>query len=95
MLSMSRVAVAAALAFGGIAVQSAGASAMPMVDTSPAVVAHSEDVSGVTQARWHHGRHWGYGWHRHRPWGWHRHWGWHHRHWGWRHRHWRHHGYRW
>ena len=87
MINMSKAAVIAAVAFGGIALQSTTASAIPMVDAAPAVLAHGEG-SGLQQAFWHGGWHRHHGWHRHygwhRPWGWHRHYGWHHRwrHWG-------------
>ena len=96
MLKISRAAAIAAVAFAGLVVQAGGASALPMIDIAPAVVAHSEAASGITEARWHgpYGWHRHYGWHR--PFGWHRHYGWHrpfgwHRHCGW-HRGWyRHH----
>jgi hypothetical protein len=86
MFRAHKLALAAAIALGGIAVQSVGASAMPLVDAAPATLAHTIEGPAAIQAYWHHGwhRHWGY----HRHWGWRRHWGWHrHHHWGWR-RHW-------
>ncbi len=43
-------AVVAAVMLGGVALASAGASAMPMVDTSPAVMARSADGSAVQEA---------------------------------------------
>lgn len=92
MSTLWKSALIAAVAFGGVAVQSSGASAMPMVDVSPAVMAHAAGEANVQEAGWHGGWHRHHGWHRHYGWhrhhGWHRHYGWH-RHWGWRHhRHW-------
>jgi hypothetical protein len=109
MLSFSKGAVVAALALGSLAVQSVGASAMPMVDVNPAIVAHSEAASGVQQTRWVCGpyrcfwrpNYYGYGFYG-RPWGsrggygWNRGWGW--RGGGWRggwHRGWGGRGYGW
>jgi hypothetical protein len=102
MFKFLKAALVAAIAFGGIALQSEDASAVPMVDINPAIVAHSEAASGIIEAQWHRGWHGG-GWHGgwHRGWhgggwhgGWHRGWhgggwrrgGWHG---GWHHRHWR------
>jgi hypothetical protein len=96
-MRFSQIAVLAGLVLGGLAVQAGSASALPMIDTGPAVVAHSEAATGIQEARWHgyygfHRRYWhpGYGWHhrwhRHYGWrhhyGWHRGWGWHRRYWG-------------
>ena len=39
---MSKTTVVAALAFGGVALQSVAASAMPMIDNGPAIAAHDE-----------------------------------------------------
>ena len=89
MISLSKGAVVAAMAFGSLALQSAGASAMPMVDIGAATVARSEAASGIEQARWVCGPfrcfrrpdYYGYGfyggWHRGwRGYGWHRPFGW-------------------
>ena len=97
-MRFSQIAVLAGLALGGLAVQAGSASALPMIDAGPAIVAHSEAASGIQDVRWHryygwHRHYWhrGFGWHRHygwrhhywhRPWGFHRGWGWHRRYWG-------------
>ncbi|WP_131114156.1 hypothetical protein [Lichenihabitans psoromatis] len=52
MFKLSKGAVLATLALGGLAAQTIGASAMPMVDLNPAAVAHSGEVSGVQETRW-------------------------------------------
>ena len=87
MMKVSNI-LALAVVAGGLALQSTGASAMPMVDVGPAVTAHADAASGVQEAYWRHGfyghRHFGprfgfygprpyYGYHPHY---WHRPWGW-------------------
>ena len=44
--------LAAGVALGGLSLQAGTASAMPMIDTAPAVVAHAEGIAGVEQTRW-------------------------------------------